>query len=60
LLEQEVREYVGRGRYERREEGDGKGHSQGSEVEQRKGYGKPRSLTTGVGTAELPQTEVTA
>jgi len=28
-----VREYVGRGRYERREEGDGKGHSQGSEIE---------------------------
>ena len=47
LLEEEVREYFGRGRYERQEEGS---EDQKKVVGYRNGYGKPRKLTTPMGT----------
>jgi len=54
LLEQEVTEFFGRGRYERQDEGSGLGKRKGH----RNGYGKPRNLTTRLGTVEVRRPRV--
>jgi transposase-like protein len=55
LLEEEVKEYFGRGRYERREEGN---EDQEKVVGYRNGYGKSRKLTTPMGTIGLRRPRV--
>jgi len=50
LLEEEVTEFLGRARYERRAPVDASGY--------RNGYGKPRKLTTPMGTIEVRRPRV--
>lgn len=52
LLEDEVSELLGRGKSERRASGEGGGTSPSSPV-YRNGYGKPRRLTTSMGTISV-------
>jgi transposase-like protein len=55
LLEEEVKDYFGRGRYERQEEGS---EDKAKVVGYRNGYGKPRKLTTAMGTIGIRRPRV--
>jgi len=60
LMEEEVKEYFGRGRYERQDSGGGEGSEEAPKVVvgYRNGYGKPRKLSTAIGTIKVRRPRV--
>ena len=57
LLEEEVKAYFGRGRYERQDSEGGEGREVAPKVVvgYRNGYGKPRKLSIPIGTIKVPR-----
>lgn len=60
LMEEEVKTYFGRGRYERQDDGGGEDSEEAPKVVvgYRNGYGKPRKLSTPIGTIKVRRPRV--